>query len=79
LDDLAAMRARARDFTAASPGWFWETGADHRYLFMSGRLKTLLRCDPASVFGDSLLDLGSLVDDEATWAEYRADIEAGRP
>ncbi|CAO3406399.1 response regulator [Azospirillum largimobile] len=78
-DDLAAMQARARDFTAASPGWFWETGADHRYLFLSGRLKTLLRCDPASVFGDSLLDLGSLVDDEATWAEYRADIEAGRP
>ncbi|MFP5513930.1 MAG: response regulator [Alphaproteobacteria bacterium] len=77
--ELAEMQARARDFTAASPGWFWETGADHRYLTLSGRLGTLLRCDPASVFGESLFDLGALVDDEATWAEYRADIVAGRP
>ncbi len=78
-DELAAMRVRAHDFTAASPGWFWETGADHRYLTLSDRLGTLLRCDPVSVFGESLLDLGALVDDEASWAEYRADIEAGRP
>ncbi|KAA0581168.1 response regulator [Azospirillum sp. B21] len=77
--ELAWMQARARDFTAASPGWFWETGADHRYLTLSDRLGTLLRCDPGSVFGESLLDLGALVDDEATWAEYRADIEAGQP
>ncbi len=77
--ELAWMRARARDFTAASPGWFWETGADHRYLTLSDRLGILLRCDPGSVFGESLLDLGALVDDEATWGEYRADIEAGRP
>ncbi|CBS86327.1 hybrid sensor histidine kinase/response regulator [Azospirillum lipoferum] len=77
--DLATLHARARDFTAASPGWFWETAADHRYVTLSDRLGTLLRCDPGSVFGDSLLDLGALVDDEATWAEYRADIEAGRP
>ncbi|CAO3444183.1 response regulator [Azospirillum largimobile] len=77
--ELAWMQARARDFTAASPGWFWETGADHRYLTLSDRLGMLLRCDPGSVFGESLLDLGALVDDEATWAEYRADIEAGRP
>ena len=77
--ELAETQTRARDFTDASPGWFWETGADHRYLTLSDRLGTLLRCDPGSVFGESLLDLAALVDDEATWAEYRADIEAGRP
>lgn len=78
-DELALMRARARDFTAASPGWFWETGPDHRYLYLSDRLTAMLGCDPRAVFGESLFDLGTLVDDAATWAEYRADIEAGRP
>ncbi|WP_049976362.1 PAS domain-containing protein [Azospirillum sp. B506] len=76
---LEGLRARSRDFAAVSPGWFWETGRDHRYLSLSGGLTALLDCDPQMVFGDSLFDLGRLVADEATWAEYRADIEAGRP
>lgn len=78
-DELEGLRDRSRDFAAVSPGWFWETGSDHRYLSLSGGLATLLGCDPRTVFGNSLLDLGLLVADEATWAEYRADIEAGRP
>lgn len=78
-DELEGLRDRSRDFAAVSPGWFWETGSDHRYLSQSGGLTTLLGCDPRTVFGDSLLDLAPLVADEATWAEYRADIEAGRP
>lgn len=78
-DELEGLRARSRDFAAVSPGWFWETGSDHRYLSLSGGLTALLGCDPRTVFGDSLFDLGLLVSDEATWAEYRADIEAGRP
>jgi PAS domain S-box-containing protein len=78
-DELEGLRDRSRDFAAVTPGWFWETGSDHRYLSLSGGLTTLLGCDPRTVFGDSLLDLGVLVADEATWAEYRADIEAGRP
>lgn len=79
MDELEGLRDRSRDFAAVTPGWFWETGSDHRYLSLSGGLTTLLGCDPRTVFGDSLLDLGVLVADEATWAEYRADIEAGRP
>ncbi|WP_247870528.1 response regulator [Azospirillum sp. TSO5] len=78
-DELEGLRARSRDFAAVSPGWFWETGSDHRYLSLSGGLTALLGCDPRTVFGDSLFDLGTLVADEATWAEYRSDIEAGRP
>nr|WP_281362454.1 response regulator [Azospirillum melinis] len=75
---MEGLRDRTRDFAVVTPGWFWETGSDHRYLSLSGGLTTLLGCDPRTVFGDSLLDLGVLVADEATWAEYRADIEAGR-
>ncbi|WP_247893299.1 response regulator [Azospirillum endophyticum] len=78
-DELEELRSRTRDFTAVSPGWFWETGPDHRYLFLSGGLTALLGCDPRTVFGDSLFDLGTLVADRATWAEYRGDIESGRP
>ncbi|MBY6265418.1 response regulator [Azospirillum sp. 412522] len=78
-DELDGLRARSRDFAAVSPGWFWESGADHRYLSLSGGLAALLGCDPRTLFGDSLLDLAPLVADDATWAEYRADIEAGRP
>ncbi|CAO3354850.1 response regulator [Azospirillum melinis] len=79
MDELEGLRDRSRDFAAVTPGWFWETGSDHHYLSLSGGLTALLGCDPRTVFGDSLLDLGMLVADEATWAEYRADIEAGRP
>lgn len=78
-DELDGLRDRSRDFAAVMTGWFWETGSDHRYLSLSGGLTALLGCDPRTVFGDSLLDLWVLVGDEATWTEYRADIEAGRP
>ncbi|PWC37567.1 response regulator [Azospirillum sp. TSO35-2] len=78
-DHLRTVHGRAHDFIAASSNWFWETGADHRYLYVSEQLTAILGCDPRSVFGDSLLDLAALAGDEATWAEYRGDIDAGRP
>ncbi|MFD1624313.1 response regulator [Azospirillum griseum] len=77
-ESLHDTRARALDFARASTDWFWETDADHRYVFVSDRLSAILRVDPSSVLGSGLLDLGSLVEDAATWAEYRADILAGR-
>ncbi len=77
-EELAASRQRFRDFAEAASDWFWESAADHRYTYVSERLPALLGGDPAPVFGDSLLDLGALVEDADTWLEYLADIEAGR-
>lgn len=76
---LARSRQRAEDFADASPNWFWETGADGRYRFLSPRLGEILGDDPAAVIGDSLFDLGDLVEDADTWAEFRGDIEARKP
>ncbi len=75
---LHDARRRARDFAAASSDWFWETGPDHRYLYLSDRLARILGRDPRSVFGESLHDLARLVEDQATWSEYRSDIDSGR-
>ncbi|SMH59443.1 hybrid sensor histidine kinase/response regulator [Azospirillum agricola] len=75
---LAASRRRARDFAESSSDWFWETGPDHRYVYVSDRLARILGRDPRTVFGETLLDLARLVEDAATWAEYEADIAAGR-
>jgi len=76
--DLALSRQRFRDFAEAASDWFWESGADHRYTYVSERLASILGRDPKAVFGESLLDLGQLSEDAETWTEFRADIEAGR-
>ncbi|WP_051340117.1 hybrid sensor histidine kinase/response regulator [Azospirillum halopraeferens] len=77
--DLAASRKRFLDFALASSDWFWETGPDHRYTYMSERLPALLGRDPGPLFGASLLDLGALVEDAGSWTEVGGDIAAGRP
>ena len=78
-EELAASQQRFRDFAEAASDWFWETGADHRYTFVSDRMASLLGRDPAPVFGASLVDLGALVGDPDVWREHLAVIEAGRP
>ena len=78
-EELEASRQRFRDFAEAATDWFWETGADHRYLYVSDRLAVLLGRDVPPALGESLLDLGALVEDSGTWLEYLADIESGRP
>lgn len=75
---VSDARRRARDFAEASSDWFWETGPDHRYLYVSDRLTSILGRDPRTVIGDALPDLARLVGDASTWAEYKADIDAGR-
>lgn len=77
-EELEASRQRFRDFAEAASDWFWETGADHHYSYLSDRLAALLGRDPQPVFGTSLLDLGALVEDSRNWLEHLADIEAGR-
>lgn len=77
-EELEASRQRFRDFAEAASDWFWETGPDHRYSYVSDRLAVLLGRDPQPVFGTSLLDLGALAEDAGAWLERLADIEAGR-
>ncbi|WP_448187445.1 PAS domain-containing hybrid sensor histidine kinase/response regulator [Azospirillum sp. sgz301742] len=77
--ELAASQQRFRDFAEAASDWFWESAADHRYTYVSERLAGIIQRDARAVFGESLLDLERLSEDADTWAEYRADIEAGRP
>jgi len=77
--ELAQSQQRFRDFAEAASDWFWESGPDHRYTYVSERLAGVLGCDPQGVLGASLIDLARLCGDAETWEEYRADIEAGRP
>ena len=37
---LALSEQRFRDFAEAAGDWFWETGPDHRFTFMSRRAAT---------------------------------------
>ncbi|HYH18393.1 MAG TPA: response regulator [Azospirillum sp.] len=76
--DLAASRQRFRDFAESSSDWFWESGPDHRFTYVSERLGTITGSDPRTVFGDALTGLGAFVEDADTWREYEADIAAGR-
>lgn len=78
-EELVASQQRFRDFAEAASDWFWETGADHRYTFVSDRLESILGRDPAPVFGASLVDLGTMTQDPDLWLEQLITIEAGRP
>lgn len=47
---LAASERRFRDFARAASDWFWETGPDHRYSFVSDGVARV-GIDPADLLG----------------------------
>ena len=38
---LRASEQRFRDFAAAASDWFWETDAEHRFVWMSANVEAL--------------------------------------
>lgn len=77
--DLARSHRRFRDFAESASDWFWETGPDHRYVYVSERLARIVGETPGGLFGERLTDLAPLVEDRVQWREVLADIEARRP
>ena len=79
---LAANEQRFQDiFSTSSDWWFWETDADHRFIFMTDNLHTLLGIEVSALMGKSRRDI-MVTDDPAMQAKIEAhfaDLAAHRP
>jgi PAS domain S-box-containing protein len=71
---------RLRDMIEAATDWVWETDAEDRFVFLSGRLRELSGEDPKSVIG-CRRDERRLADDadDANWTWYRTLIGRREP
>lgn len=57
-DDRGTSTNRLEDFAAASEGWFWETDADLRFIYVSSTLKRVNGLDPEWYYGKTRADIG---------------------
>ncbi|MBI1776723.1 MAG: PAS-domain containing protein [Proteobacteria bacterium] len=82
---LAEERARAseeklKDFAEAASDWLWESGADLRFTYFSGKLLEITGIDPARLIGKRREDLLS---EQArcseAWSRHLEDLRACRP
>ena len=75
---LARSEQRFRDFANVASDWFWETNAEHRVTYLSGRAASD-GVDTGAFIGKTLLEIaGGDADDEA-WRCHLADLSARRP
>jgi PAS domain S-box-containing protein len=71
---------RLRDMVEAATDWVWETDAEDRFVFLSGRLRELSGEDPKGLIGARRQDRRLADDDDdANWAWYRTLIGRQEP
>ena len=79
---LANIEARFRQYTEASPSWFWETDAEHRLTFISSRYFDVSGALPEEVLGKRREELRSVAGseaDQATWRDYQQALTRHQP
>ena len=70
---------RFRDYAETSSDWFWETGPDHAFTYISERLSAF-GIDPAALIGKSRLDAATDLETEPQkWREHIATLERHEP
>ena len=76
----ADSEARFRDFAETASDWFWETGPDHRFTYISESLRKF-GIDPESRIGQSRMALASEKDrqDKAKWEAHMRTLNAHEP
>ncbi|GEO38873.1 hypothetical protein SAE02_30210 [Skermanella aerolata] len=73
--------ARFRDMAEVSSDWFWETGTDHRFTYMSQGIR-MIGADSSRFIGKMRQDLATSLqteEEQAAWVELAATLEARRP
>ena len=79
---LRASEQRFRDFAEATADWFWETGPDGRFTFISDRFYEEFKVKPTSILGKTRKEFISDVELETEpdkWRKHFDDLEAHRP
>ncbi|MBB4266997.1 sensor histidine kinase [Roseospira visakhapatnamensis] len=68
-EDLRDSRRRFRDLAEIASDWFWETGPDHRFTFVSNRVERTLGVTPAHFMGRTLIDVSGMETPPRSWRE----------
>ena len=76
---LEASEERFRDLVDASVDWYWESGPDHRFTFLSSQVGSNSGIDSDSHLGKTRWDLPALNLGEADWAAHRATLDRHEP
>jgi diguanylate cyclase (GGDEF)-like protein/PAS domain S-box-containing protein len=77
---LRASETRFRDFAETAADWFWETDADHRFIYLSEPGNRSLAPPPHLVLGRRRDDLYCIdLDGEEKLQRHHQDLEARRP
>lgn len=67
------------DFAEIASDWFWETDAEHRFVYFSDRLAEVTGTPPEHFLGRRRDQIARDRSDEPAWAKHLQDLEARRP
>lgn len=67
------------DFAEIASDWFWETDAEHRFVFFSERLSEVIGVPAEAYLGISRAEVPTDAVDCQHWKAHIADLEARRP
>ena len=76
---LRDSEARFRDFAEAASDWFWESGPDHRFNWLSERHKRSIGRTPDPLMGKTRREIALEDTETEKWDRHQADLEAHRP
>jgi PAS domain S-box-containing protein len=77
--DLRDSESRFRDFALTSSDWFWETDAQHRFVYQSEQIRKFGQ-DPGNRLGRTRIDLAAEMQNEPEkWREHVAVLNAHEP
>lgn len=78
--DLRFSEARFRDFAASSGDWFWETDAEHRFVWMSDSVEAATGVPAAWHYGRSRMEMAAPAAVSAdAWEAHRHTLRRHRP
>jgi PAS domain S-box-containing protein len=78
-DALRLSEQRFRDYAAAASDWFWETDAEHRFVWMSANVAALTGVPRESQYGKTRFELMAPGTDPALIEAHRRVLEARQP
>lgn len=77
--ELETSEFRFRNLAEASAQWFWETDADHRYVWFSENVERHTGVPPEWHYGKSRIELGAPSEPDPAWDEHLGQLERHEP
>lgn len=76
---LRSSETRFRDLVDASSDWYWETDAQHRFIYFSDKFTTLTGIPQEDILGKTRLNFQEAHNFSSKWAQHKNDLINHRP